>query len=304
MSKEDEKAARSIRDSTLASLEAKRESRVKQIQERAQAEIREVNIRYSADPERIRAKYALLDKSKAERSEKRIARMQSRADKRAADARRPKRYSIGEEIFNSVSHGVGAGLSVAAIVLLIVRAVEYAPAGFLPRTVTGFTIFGVTLLIMYLMSTLYHALTPYDVKQVFAIFDHSSIYLLIAGTYTPFCLTALHGVIGWTLFGIVWALAGLGITFYAIFGSKMRRLSAITYVLMGWLVIFTIGPMSRVVSPICIKFLIWGGVVYTIGALFYAMKRIKWTHSVFHLFVLVGSICHFFSVLYSIPLKA
>lgn len=208
----------------------------------------------------------------------------------------PKRYSLMEEIWNSITHGIGVGLSIAALVILLVHAVIYAPEGLLTQYLVGYSIFGASLIILYLMSTLYHALTPYGAKKVFAIFDHSSIYLLIAGTYTPFCLTVLWGALGWTIFGIIWGLAILGVTFYAVFGNRMRALSAITYVLMGWLIIFAFGPLKASAPSESIVYLITGGAAYTIGVIFYAMKKIPHTHSIWHLFVLAGSIFHFFSL--------
>lgn len=226
----------------------------------------------------------------------------AKAEKKAAEAAIPKRYSIGEEIFNSVTHGIGAGLAVAAIVLLIIRAVVYAPQDGKGFYITSFALFGACMFILYLMSTLYHALTPYGAKKVFAIFDHSSIYLLIAGTYTPFCLTTLRGPIGWVLFGIIWGLAIAGMTFYAIFGSRMRILSAITYVLMGWLVVFAFKPMAQLLPKVSLILLILGGVAYTVGIVFYALKKIKWMHCIWHIFVIFGSVLHFFSVYFSIPL--
>ena len=148
-----------------------------------------------------------------------------------------KRYTLGEEIANATTHGVGAGLSIAGLVLLCIRAIMYAPAGYAALYVVGFTIFGVSLFILYISSTLYHALTHPIAKKVFGILDHGSIYLLIAGTYTAYCLTALRGPTGWTLFGIIWALAITGITFYSIFGSKIRKLSAVTYIPMALIVL-------------------------------------------------------------------
>ena len=219
---------------------------------------------------------------------------------REAEAQIPKRYTIGEEIFNSVSHGIGAGLSIAAIVLLIVRAAVYAPQAEKAFYITGFALFGAMLIVLYLMSTLYHALTPYHVKKIFGVFDHSSIYLLISGTYTPFCLGVLRQHNGWWLFGIIWGLTIIGITLYAVFGSKMRLLSAITYVIMGWLICIYWKPLTANVPPQTVHFLLAGGIVYTIGVIFYALKKIKWTHCVWHLFVLGGSILHFFSVFYSL----
>ncbi|MBQ1983317.1 MAG: hemolysin III family protein, partial [Spirochaetaceae bacterium] len=172
---------------------------------------------------------------------------------------KPKRYSIGEEIFNSITHGIGVGLAIAGLVLLIVRAVRHAPTEFLGSYVTGVSLFGASMIILYLMSTLYHALTPYGAKKVFAIFDHCSIYILIAGTYTPFCIAFLRGALGWSIFGVIWGLAVLGIVFYSIFGSRMRVLSVITYILMGWMIIFAFKSVKQAISTISLAFLLSGG---------------------------------------------
>ncbi|NLK46780.1 MAG: hemolysin III family protein [Treponema sp.] len=221
-------------------------------------------------------------------------------NQREKEALIPKRYSIGEEIFNSVSHGIGAGLSIAALVLLILQSVTHAPQADKVFYVTGFTIFGTTLIVLYLMSTLYHALTPYHVKKVFGVFDHSSIYLLISGTYTPFCLGVLRQNGGWWLFGIIWGLTVIGITCYAVFRSKMRLFSAISYIIMGWLICLFWKTLKANVPIISIQFLLIGGAFYTLGVIFYALKKIKWTHCIWHLFVLAGSIFHFFSVFLSV----
>ena len=212
-----------------------------------------------------------------------------------------KSYSSGEELFNSVSHGAGAGLSAAAIPLLVIHAVRSAPAGLTALYVTSFTIFGASLFILYLFSTLYHALTPHKTKKLFQIFDHSSIYLLIAGTYTPFCVAALHGAFGWVLFGIIWGLSVTGIVLYSVFGNRLRAVSAVTYVVLGWIIIFAFRRLTLVVPRISLVFLIAGGIAYTAGCPFYALKKIKGMHSIFHLFVLAGSILHFFSVYLMIP---
>jgi hemolysin III len=164
--------------------------------------------------------------------------------------------------------------------------------------VVSFAIFGGSLVVLYSMSTLYHALTQNRAKRLFAVFDHSSIYLLIAGTYTPFCLTTLNGTLGWTIFGIIWGCALTGITLYSVFGSRMRLLSVLTYLPMGWLIVFAAKPMSQALPPISLLFLVLGGISYTVGCVFYALKKIKWMHGVWHLFVLAGSVFHFFSVFY------
>ncbi len=286
MSEKETEAAASAQKEREIKEQAK--NRIRQIRESAKKEIHQVR----------QETYAALKPAKAARKSEEA---QARQERRAYEATIPKRYSIGEEIFNSVTHGVGAGLAVAATVLLIVRAVLYAPADGRGFYVTSFAIFGASLVVLYLMSTLYHALTPYGAKKVFAIFDHSSIYLLIAGTYTPFCLTALRGTVGWVLFGVIWGLAVTGMTFYAIFGSRMRILSAITYVLMGWLVVFAFKPMVAALNPLSLKLVIAGGVAYTAGCAFYAMKKVKWMHCVWHIFVVFGSVLHFFAVYFSVP---
>ncbi|MGP1440022.1 MAG: PAQR family membrane homeostasis protein TrhA [Treponema sp.] len=209
-----------------------------------------------------------------------------------------RRYSIGEEIGNAVTHGVGAGLSIAGLVLLIIRATLYAPVSYKALYVVGFTLFGSSLVILYLFSTLYHAL-PLGAKKIFGIFDHISIYILIAGTYTGFCMGPLHKNGLWLLIAI-WSIALIGIIFYAIFGSKVRILSVITYVVMGWLVIAMIKPIRAVLPRGSFVFLLIGGVCYTLGCVFYAMKKHKWMHFVWHLFVMAGSLCHFFSLFFSV----
>ncbi len=210
-----------------------------------------------------------------------------------------RRYSIGEEIGNAVTHGVGFGLAVSALVLLIVRAARLAPPAYKALYVVGFTLFGTSLVVLYLFSTLYHAL-PLKAKGVFGRFDHISIYVLIAGTYTGFCLGPLHSTLAIWLLSAVWAIAIIGIIFYAIFGSRVRVLSVITYILMGWLVIWIIKPVYYVLPPLSFRFLVIGGVCYTLGCVFYAMKRIRWMHFIWHLFVLAGSIMHFFSLFFSV----
>jgi hemolysin III len=153
---------------------------------------------------------------------------------------------------------------------------------------------------MYLISTLYHALAPIGAKKIFAILDHCSVYIFVAGTYTPFCLGAFHGTQGWVLFGIIWALATIGVVLYAVYGSHMRIASAVTYFFMGWMIIVAIKPVSAALPSLSLLFLVLGGVVYTLGIFFYAMKSMKWFHSIWHLFVIAGSILHFFAVFFSI----
>ena len=204
-------------------------------------------------------------------------------------------FSPRQEIWNSITHGLGALLSIAAFVILIVTAVRNGTAWH----VVSFTIFGSTLVILYMASTLYHALVPHGAKNVFERLDHSGIFLLIAGTYTPFLLTNMRGVWGWTLFGIIWGLAIAGIIFKSIYLNKYRRLSVAVYVMMGWLFVIALQPMLQNVPGISLRYLLIGGIFYTSGVLFYARRKWFYHHAVWHLFVLAGSIFHFFSVMRS-----
>jgi hemolysin III len=204
-----------------------------------------------------------------------------------------KPQSTGEEIANAITHGIGALLAIAALVVLVVLAAMKGTVWH----VVSFSIFGTTLVLLYFASTLYHSLTFTRAKGLFHKFDHISIYLLIAGTYTPFCLTALRGWIGWTVFGIVWTCAIFGAVIKAIsIGSKVR-LSTILYVMMGWVILIAIKPLYEAMSFNGFMFLIAGGVSYTLGTFFFMRDQVKYNHSVWHLFVLGGSVLHFFSVL-------
>ena len=235
--------------------------------------------------------------SKADKLEKKQL---LRETKRLEYVTRKNRYSPGEEIFNSIASCVGAGLAIAATVLLILRAVFNSPPEQKAFYVTGVSVFGGTLILMYLISTLYHALAPIGAKKIFAILDHCSVYIFVAGTYTPFCLGAFHGTQGWVLFGIIWALATIGVILYAVYGSHMRIASAVTYFFMGCMIIVAIKPVSAALPSLSLLFVVLGGVVYTFGIFFYAMKSLNWFHSIWHLFVIAGSILHFFAVFFSI----
>ena len=208
-------------------------------------------------------------------------------------SKRQKRYTLGEEIFNAVSHGIGALLSIAGTVVLIVIAAKKHDAW----AVVASAIYGASLIILYTMSTLYHAIDSNKAKAFFRVMDHNTIFFLIAGTYTPVTLVPLRGWLGWVLFGIVWGAAILGIVLNSIDLEKFRKPSIVCYVLMGWVVIIAIKPMIDTVSPQALWFLLIGGFFYTFGIIFYAIKKVRYFHSVWHLFTLAGSIFHYFAVL-------
>lgn len=207
-----------------------------------------------------------------------------------------RKLSAREEIFNSITHGIGTLLSVAALVTLIIFAVLKGDAWH----VVSFTIYGSTLVLLYLSSTLYHSFTKEKLKNLFARFDHAAIFLLIAGTYTPFLLTVLRGTLGWTLFGIVWGVAIAGVVIRSIYLTRFRKLMVALYLAMGWMFVVAVGPMIRNLPLLSMIFLLSGGIFYSIGVVFYMWRNLKYGHGIWHLFVLAGSIMHFFAVVYSL----
>lgn len=207
--------------------------------------------------------------------------------------RTAREYTLGEEVANSVTHGIGAALAIAALVLLIVKSVGDGGGVLLFAGL----VYGISLLIEYLMSTLYHALAPEKAKRVFKVLDHSGIYLLIAGTYTPYCLIPLADIGGFWLFIAMWAMAMIGVIFEAFWTFRPRWVSAVIYVAMGWCVVAFLPALYNALAPVGFWLLVAGGVSYTVGAVFYLFKSVKFMHSVFHVFVLAGSVLQFFSVL-------
>ena len=202
-------------------------------------------------------------------------------------------YTLGEELMNSISHGVGALLGIAALVLCVVRA---APTGDPYRIVSG-AIFGFTVLILYLMSCLYHALKVNKAKRVFRVINHCTIFLLIAGTYTPYTLVSLRDSVGWWVFGVIWATAIVGIVLNAVSLKKFSRISVALYLIMGWMIIIAYQPMVQAIPRGGMQLLVWGGVAYTLGAILYGIgSRRKYFHSIFHFFCIIGTVLHFFSI--------
>jgi hemolysin III len=199
----------------------------------------------------------------------------------------------GEEIANTVTHILGAALSIAALVLLVVFAGRTED----PYRMVSSIAFGSSLVFLYLASTLYHGLTAQGAKRIFKVFDHAGIYLLIAGSYTPFTLVTLRGPVGWTLFGIVWGLAVTGIVTELFWVDRPRWLSALVFIGMGWLVIFAVKPLAVALPQGGLRLLVAGGLAYTAGTVFYLAKSIPYMHAVWHLWVIGGSVCHVLAVL-------
>ena len=205
-----------------------------------------------------------------------------------------KTQTPSEERANSITHGIGAALSIAALVILVVLASRRGDTW----RIVSFSIYGATLFLLYLSSTLYHGFANPKIKNIFRILDHSAIYLLIAGSYTPITLTLMRGVWGWTLFGLAWAMAIVGIIVTALLLDKLKVLLVSSYVIMGLMVVIAIKPMIQMLPRGMIIWIIIGGGCYILGIIFYLWKRLPYHHTIWHLFVLAGSISHFLGILF------
>ena len=206
------------------------------------------------------------------------------------------------EIANAVTHGLGAVLFAAGAAILITLASLRGDAW----VVVSCSVFATSLVVFYTVSTLYHAFRGPRVKGIFRRLDHAAIFLVIAGSYTPFLLVSLHGAWGWSLFGVIWSLAILGIVFKSIWTGKLPVLSTALYVVMGWCIVVAWKPLTAAVPPAGVAWLVAGGVIYTVGVAFYALDRkFRWAHPVWHVFVLAGSACHYVAILlYVVPPRA
>jgi len=236
----------------------------------------------------------IIEKIEAQKNNKNIQIEEERKSKKT------KLYSLGEEIFSAIVHGIGTLLAIAALVILIVFTVK---RGGTALDVIGVCIYGFTLILLYTMSTLYHALSNEKAKRIFKIFDHCSIYFLIAGTFTPIIFTVLKntGTLTWIIFGFVWSIAILGTFMYAMFPKKFKILNVLSYAIAGWCALFLIPALISELTAInamaSIHWLLAGGILYTVGIVFYAIRKVRYFHPIWHIFVLAGSICHFFCIL-------
>ena len=209
-------------------------------------------------------------------------------------------YTVGEEIANAVTHGVAALFSVAGLAVLVAFAVVYSGS---PKVVTAVSVFGASMIFLYTASTLYHAIPNVRAKKVLQVIDHSMIYVLIAGSYTPFCLITLKGVTGIVLCVVVWLIAVLGISLQSVLLKKSDRINCILYLIMGWLALFVIDPLTEELQTPGLWLLVAGGIAYSVGVIFYVSdERIRYAHAIWHVFVFAGTCLQFFSVLlYVIP---
>jgi hemolysin III len=213
----------------------------------------------------------------------------------------PGYYPPYEEKLNVISHGFGFVLSILGLVLLIHRAADFGDSLLL----VSFSIFGASMILLYAASTFYHSATNRKLRYKLNILDHASIYILIAGTYTPFALVTIQGVAGWSIFGVVWTLALIGVILKLFYTGRYHTLSTVMYVVMGWIIVFAIKPLFENLDFAGFLWLFAGGISYTVGAIIFSLDKVKYNHAIFHLFVLAGTFCHFLAIyFYVLPLES
>lgn len=293
----DDVAKKAIRKSTLHSIKEKKASRLRQLKADYEDSIRQIHIEYAEDPERLKAKYAAAEYAKSEKDKKRAERRIRREQKEIDLYKNMRPATTGEEIFSSVVQGIGALLFVAALAILDTLAVvdirEYKGL-----VVSMYSLFGASMILMYLFSLLSHALTNIIGKDVFRRLSHDFSYLVIGFTYTVISLTKIQGITGWVLFGIVWLLCILGIIFYSIFSARLNKFNIALYVISGFSILIFGRTLFHTLSTISFSMLITAGVFYIVGICFYCLQKIKYLHAVSNVMLLAANIFLFFSMFY------
>lgn len=301
MTKQDKMAQQARRLSTLKSIKAKKEARIKQIREKTEAEIREVNILYAEDPERLRAKYSADEYARSEKAKITAAKRIETEKKLLELESRRRKYTLAEEIFTSIVQGIGAIAALVATVLLIVQAATQAPVSLRAYFVTSYALVGASLFVMYIMSTLHHALVPITAKNVFNRLSHAFAFAAIACGYTAIAFTALNSqIIGWVLFGIVWLIATIGISLYSVFGERIEKITMVFYLILGWLGLIIFKRLYSLLPPVSFGMLITSGIIYTVSLPFYLIRKIKYFHAVGNLIMLVASVFLYLALLFQL----
>lgn len=297
MARQDEIAEKAVRKSTLKSLKEKKRSRIRQLKADYDKTIQEINIQYSEDPERLKAKYAAAEYAKNERAKKRAEKRIANEQKIIELEKKSRRLTTGEEIGSSIVQGIGAALFIAGTAILDTLGIKEG-MDFKSLTIVCYSLFGASMILMYLFSLLQHALTNINAKQVFNRLSHAWTFLIIGFGYTAYTITKIQGVAGWILFGIVWALVLIGILFYAIAGQKYEKLNTVLYIIAGFSGLVLAKNLFEVLSAKSFAMLVLGGIFYLIGIIFYNLKKIKLMHLFGNIIMLFGSVYIFFSLFF------
>lgn len=297
MSRQDDIAAKAMRKSTLKSLKVKKHLHAKKLKEDYELALQDLNIQYAEDPERLKAKYAAENYAKTERARKRAEKKIAGEKKVIEIMKGSRRLTVAEEIGSSIVQGFGAALFIAGTAILDTLAMRNVK-DFFNTTIVFYSLFGASMILMYLFSTLQHALTNLSAKQVFNRLSHVWTFLIIAFGYSAFSITKLHGTLGWVLLGIVWGLSFIGVLFYAIGGQRFEKVNLVLYVIAGFSGLVLLKPLHDAVSTKCLSMLICGAIFYLVGIIFYNLKKIKFMHLIGNIVMLLGSVYIFFSLFY------
>lgn len=297
MSRQDDIAEKAVRKTTLKSLKKKKLSRLKQLKIDYENAVQQIHIQYAEDPERLKAKYAAAEYAKNERAKKRAEKRIENEKRLLELAKKSRRLTVGEEIGSSIVQGLGVALFIAATAILDTIAVSQLDS-FVNVTTVFYSLFGGSMILMYLSSVLQHALTNITAKQVFNRLSHIFTFLIIGFGYSAYTITKIQGNTGWILFGIVWGLVLVGILFFAISGEKYEKLNVILYILAGFSGLFVAKNLFEVLSPKSFSMLILGAVFYLVGIVFYNLKKIKFMHLLSNIIMLFGSVYIFFSLFF------
>ena len=297
MSRQDEIAEKAVRKSTLKSLKKKQRSRLHQLKIDYENAVQQVNIMYAEDPERLKAKYAAAEYAKNERAKK-LAERRIANEKRLIElGKKSRRLTVGEEIASSIVQGIGVALFIAATAILDTLAMRNVTT-FFNTTIVFYSLFGASMILMYLSSVLQHALTNITAKQVFNRLSHIFSFLIIGFGYSAYTITKIQGDAGWVLFGIVWALIFIGVLFYAIAGQKYAKLNIALYAIAGFSGLGVAKILFEVLSPKSFSMLVSGAAFYLVGMIFYNLQKIKYMHLLSNIIMLFGSVLIFFSLFY------
>ena len=297
MARQDEVAAKAVRKSTLKSLKEKKRSRIKQLKLDYDKTLQEINIQYAEDPERLKAKYAAAEYARTEKAKKRAEKRIENEQKIIELGKKSRRLTTGEEIGSSIVQGIGAALFIAGTAILDTLGIKDG-MNFRSLTIVCYSLFGASMILMYLFSLLQHALTNINAKQVFNRLSHAWTFLIIGFGYTAYTITKIQGIAGWILFGIVWALVLIGILFYAIAGQKYSKLNTVLYVIAGFSGLVLAKTLFEVLSAKSFAMLVLGGVFYLIGIIFYNLNKVKLMHLFGNIIMLFGSVYIFFSLFF------
>ncbi len=297
MSRQDEIAEKAVRKSTLKSLKKKKRSRLNQLKIDYENAVQQINIMYAEDPERLKAKYAAAEYAKSEKAMKRAERRIENEKRLIELAKQSRRLTVGEEIASSIVQGIGVALFIAATAILDTLAMRNVTS-FFNTTIVFYSLFGASMILMYLSSVLQHALTNITAKQVFNRLSHVFTFLIIGFGYSAYTITKIQGNVGWILFGVVWAVVFIGILFYAIAGQKYEKLNIALYVIAGFSGLGAAKNLFEVLSATSFAMLVSGAVFYLIGIIFYNFKKIKFMHLLSNIIMLFGSVLIFFSLFY------